>query len=86
MRTLESIIQTEDTFYSCHYDSKRKQFVLQRIGSSRLPVCALHEPLYAGDKLTLVDSCLVLKKGKRIALKTNPVMNVFEKSMTLLTQ
>ena len=84
MKTLESIVQTENTFYSCYYDDKRKKFVLQRIGSVRKPVCVVSEPLYLGDKLIVKDSCLILKDGKRVALETTPVQNVFEKTPALL--
>ncbi|MDD5696698.1 MAG: hypothetical protein PHO90_01830 [Candidatus Pacebacteria bacterium] len=84
MKTLESIVQTENTFYSCYYDNERKKFVFQRIGSSRRPVCALHEPLYLGDSLAIKNSCIVLKEDGRIALKTTRIKNVFEKAPALL--
>jgi len=84
LKTLESIVQTQNSFYSCCYDLKTKEFVFKRIGSENKPVWARYEPLYIGNKLSIENSCLVLKDGKRVVLRTSPMVNVFEKSTALL--
>jgi len=84
LKTLESIVQTQNSFYSCCYNLGTKEFVFKRIGSEKKSVWARYEPLYIGNKLSIENSCLVLKDGKRVVLRTSPMINVFEKSTALL--